>query len=97
MSAYLVDMTFSISGGPKTVYAGSFAVPTGTHTVVVTTDPVKHDVAVQMDGVVRTSTTFTDKHIHVAPITPHSSGPSNLLVIQKEPTPRPTLCQGLIH
>ena len=97
MSAYLVDMTFSISGGPKTVYAGSFAVPTGTHTVVVTTDPVKHDVAVQMDGIVRTSTTFTDEYIHVAPITQHSSAPSNLLAIEKQPTPRPTLCLSLIH
>jgi hypothetical protein len=97
-SPQLVYMTFSISGGPKTVYAGSFLVNTGTtHTVVVTTDPVKHYVAVQMDGVVRISQTFTDVHVHVASITSHSQARPNALLVQREPTPRPTLCLSLIH
>ena len=98
MSQHLVDMTFAISGGPKTVEAGSFVVNTGTtHTVVVTTDPVKHGVAVQMDGVVRIGSTFTDRHVHVAYITSHSQAQANVLVIERVPTPRPTLCLNLIR
>ena len=98
MNPHLVDMTFAISGGPKTVEAASFVVSTGTtHTVVVTTDPVKHAVAVQMDGVIRTGTTFTDRHVHIAPITSHSQPRPNILLIEREPTPRPTLCLSLIH
>ncbi len=99
ISQQLVDMTFAITGGPKKlVEAASFVVNTGTtHAVVVTTDPVKHALGVQMDGVARVSSTFTDGHVHVAPITSPSQARSNVLVVQREPTPRPTLCLSLIH
>jgi hypothetical protein len=98
ISPALVDMTFSITGGTKRVEAASFVVNTQTtHTVVVTTDPVKHSVAVQMDGVVRTGTIFRDGHVHVAPILHSRAQPNAFLVINGEPTPRPTLCLGLIH
>jgi hypothetical protein len=98
ISSHLTYITFSISGGPKTVYAGSFVVPTGTtHTLVVTTDPVKHVMAVQMDGVDRVASTFTDRHVHVAPIASHSRAKPNILLIERKPTPRPTLCLSLIH
>ncbi len=94
----LVDMTFSISGGPKTVQAASFVVGTGTtHTVVVTTDPVKHAVAVEMDGIVRTGTTFTDRQVHVAPIAQGSQPEANVLQIERTSTPPPALCQSLIR
>jgi hypothetical protein len=94
----LIDMTFAISGGPKTVYAGSFVVNTATkHTVVVTTDPVKHLMAVQMDGVSRVAQTLTDRKVHVASITSHSQAGPNALLLQRVPTPRPTLCLSLIH
>ena len=98
INPHLIDMTFAISGGRKTVEAASFVVDTGTtHTMVVTTDPVKHYAAVQMDGVVPISSTFTDWHVHVASITSHSRAQPNALLIEKEPTPRPTLCLSLIH
>ena len=98
VSPHVIYMTFAISGGPKTIEAESFLVNTGTtHTVVVTTDPVKHLLSVQMDGVVRISQTFTDGHVHVAPITALSQDQSNDLVVEREPTPRPGLCLSLIH
>jgi hypothetical protein len=98
MSSELVDMTFAITGGLKKVEAASFVVSTGTtHTVVVTTDPVKHSVAVQMDGVVRTGTIFRDGHVHVSPVSHAPAQPSALLLINREPTPRPALCLSLIH
>ncbi len=98
INPHLAYMTFSISGGPKTRYAGSFLVNTGTtHTVVVTTDPVKHVMAVQMDGVGLVASTFTDEHIHVASNNLRSRAQPNALIIKREPTPRPTLCLSLIH
>jgi hypothetical protein len=98
MKPHLLDMTFAISGGPKTVEAASFEVTTGTaHTLVVTTDPVKHALTVQMDGIVRTGTTFTDAHLPVASATSHSQPRANALLIKRTPTPPPTLCQSLIH
>jgi hypothetical protein len=98
VSAKLVYMTFSISGGTKTVYAGSFLVNTGTtHTVFVTTDPVKHLMSVEMDGVIRISATFRDDHVDVAPLPSHSQAPPGTLLIDPVPTPRPTLCLSLIH
>lgn len=98
VSPQVIYITFAISGGPKTIEAESFLVNTGTtHTVVVTTDPVKHLLSVQMDGVVRISQTFTDGHVHVAPITSLSQAQSNVLVVEREPTPRPGLCLSLIH
>ena len=97
ISGQLVDMTFAISGGPKTVKAASFVVSTGTtHSVIVTTDPVKHAVAVQMDGDIRTSARFSGP-VHIVPVTSHSQAQANVLVIKREPTPRPTLCLSLIH
>jgi hypothetical protein len=98
VSPNLTYMTFSISGGPKTVYAASFLVNTDTtHTVFVTTDPVKHLMSVQMDGVVRISATFRDDHVDVASSpTQLQTGP-HTLVIDRVPTPQPTLCLGLIH
>jgi hypothetical protein len=97
INPHLIDMTFAITGGRQKVEAGSFVVNTGTtHTVVVTTDPVKHYVGVQMDGVDRTALTFTEGHVHVASITSPSARP-NALMIKSEPTPRPTLCLSLIH
>ena len=98
INPHLIDMTFAITSGRQKVEAGSFVVNTGTtHTVVVTTDPVKHYVAVQMDGVDLTALTFTDAHVHVASITSHSGAQPNALMIKSEPTPRPTLCLSLIH
>ncbi len=95
---HVVYLTFAISGGPKTVYAASLVVNTGTtHTVVVTTDPIKHVVAVQLDGDVRTSSTFTDGQVHVASNTSNSQVRPNVLLIERVHTPQPTLCQSLIH
>jgi hypothetical protein len=98
VSPKVVYMTFSIGGGPKTVYAGSFLVSTGTtHTVFVTTDPVKHLMSVQMDGVVRISATYADDHVDVASLpSPSQAGPGTLLV-DRLPTPRPDLCLSLVH
>jgi len=92
-----VDMTFAISGGTKTVEAASFVVGTRTtHTVVVSTDPVKHALAVQMDGVIRISSTFTDRHVDVAPITSQPPGQQHVLAFTRVQT-QPTLCRSLIH
>ena len=93
----VIYMTFAISGGPKTVEAASFEVNTGTtHNVVITTDPVKHALDVQMDGNTRTGTTFTGP-VHVIPISSHSGAQSSVFVVKAEPTPPPTLCQSLIR
>jgi hypothetical protein len=93
-----IYMTISISGGPKTVYAGSFLVNTNTtQTVFVTTDPVKHLMSVQMDGVVRISATFPDDHVDVVPLPSISQAGPHTLLIDRVPTPQPTLCLSLIH
>jgi hypothetical protein len=98
VSPQVVYMTFSISGGPKTVYAGSFLVSTGTtHTVFVTTDPVKHLMSVQMDGVIRISATFPDNQVDVASLPSLSQAGPRTLLVDPAPTPRPTLCLSLIH
>jgi hypothetical protein len=101
ISAGLVDMTLRIFGGARVVEGYSFVASSGmAHTVIVTTDPVKHVLETEMDGVGRSATAVTgagQHNIHVDSTNSHGRLGSNLLQIESAPTPRPTLCLSLIH
>jgi hypothetical protein len=96
-----VRVTFGLSSPTGPLYGNSFDVRSGsTHNVVVITDPVKHIVGVTMDGVSHLSKTLDNGE----PISddvpdPHAGEMSPALSVVNDPasSPRPTLCQSLVH
>jgi hypothetical protein len=75
--------------------------PGTTHTVVVTTDPVKHDLSANFDGVNQVSMTVsggaTEEPIQVDHHSrPRSPLASDGVVVSPMSIPRPGLCQSLI-
>jgi hypothetical protein len=95
---HLVGLTFATHQDGKVVrsYESKLA-SDSTHTVVVTTDPVKHLLEVTLDGEIYLLRTMHGQEvpITVGAISPRSNGTS--LTNETPHEPQPTLCQGLIH
>ena len=98
---HLVRLAFGLYGSGQPVHGYSFEVNAGAiHTVVVTTDPVKHVLEVTMDGDFHLGRTLLGdaEPIHVDSSNPHSQGTRPALSVTETATaPQPTLCQDLIH
>jgi hypothetical protein len=96
-----VRLTFGLYGGARPVYGYSFEVGAGTsETVVVVTDPAKHQLQVTIDGTNHLSTALVDATpIAAEPGTVQSQGtpPALTAVNETAASPEPTLCQSLIH
>jgi hypothetical protein len=74
--------------------------PGTTHTVVVTTDPVKHQLGVTMDGTNALSRTLLGGGPVAIAATPAPStgGPPVVTVVNTTAdSPEPALCESLIH
>jgi hypothetical protein len=86
------------TAGAGTVKGPRFEVATGgTHTVVVTTDPVKHQFVATFDGRIHVTTTLP---LNQEPITVAATGAPNTskdLSVKSVSTPAPALCQSLIN
>jgi hypothetical protein len=98
----LVRLAFGLTGSGQPMYGYSFEVSAGaTHTVVVTTDPVKHVLEVTMDGEFHLGRTLFDdaEPIRVDSANSHSQGTRPALSVTDETATasQPTLCEGLIH
>jgi hypothetical protein len=96
--AHRVLLFFGVNGGAKTVQGPRFQVDAGTaHSLVVTTDPEKHQAVASVDGITHMSTTLTNgQPIRVAATTASDSS-STALSVTSTTLPPPTLCQSLIH
>jgi len=94
-----VLVTFPISGGPTTVLGTPAVLASGTnHSVVVTTDPVKHDIDVSLDGVVLVRTILPSGiGIPVDAASGNQHAEPGLLTVEARPTPTPSLCQSLVR
>ena len=95
-----VQLSFGVYGAGRTVQSTRpFEVNSSTtHTVTVTTDAVKHQVALSMDGVVHVSTTLPNEgSIHVDSTNFQSQGTPTVLLVKAMPAEQPTLCQSLTH
>ena len=92
-------LDFSIQGGPHPAQGFSFDVPSKTtHTLVVTTDPVKHSYLATLDGVPHVAAKLDGADIHVVPA--DRWGPQDgtaVLSVTSVGTPSPALCQSLMH
>lgn len=92
----LVRWRFTIHGGGQSVRGVLFAAATDTaHTVVVTTDPVKHEFTATVDGVSELQTSLGapgEDSIHVTP-----SSAALPLHVTTVPTPPPALCESLLQ
>ncbi len=96
----LVRLRFGVYGPGQPGPGFLFTVKSGTaHQVVVVTDPAKHQIAVTFDGVTYLSTTLVDSHPIAVDQNPQPHGSPGLLSVVGETatTPKPTLCQSLIH
>jgi hypothetical protein len=88
-----------VLGGPSPIGSLPFGLKSGSsHTLEVTTNAAKHQLAVTVDGVVILNATLTNE----VPIRVNSAGPRSqiahgALVVSPAPSPRPALCQSLIH
>ena len=97
-SAHRVLLVFAVHTGAKTVRGASFGVNSGTtHTVVVTTDPLKHQIAAGIDGVTQVGWNMTthDEPIHVVSTGSGSQSGGRVLLVQGAPGASPTLCKSL--
>jgi hypothetical protein len=97
-----VRLTFGLYGVGQPVSGYSFEVNSGaTHTVVVTTDPVKHSLEVTMEGVDHLGRTLLsdEEPIHVDSANSHARASSPALSVSNvtATTPPPSLCQSLLH
>ncbi len=94
-----VVMTFGFFGPTQTAESASFKVRSGTsHTVLVTTDPLKHQFAASMDGVTQVAGTFTTSgSIHLDPTNLEPHGVPHVLSVTTAPTSQPTICDALTH
>jgi hypothetical protein len=93
-----VVVTIAVDGGAKPAEGSPFDVMSGTtHSVVVTTDPVKHQFQVTVDGTIRAVSALPRQvPIHVQAT--NASAPSaRFALVRPLPTPAPTLCESLIH
>jgi hypothetical protein len=96
--AHRVWMGFVVYGGATPLKGPLVEVDSGTaHTVVVTTDPQKHEFAATIDGVGYMSTTLANEAPIRVAVNSSSHSASNALTVKRVPTPQPTLCQSLIH
>jgi hypothetical protein len=97
----LVRLRFSLHGAGQPVDGFSVDVSSGTtHTVVVTTDPVKHSLEVSMDGVLDLGKTLLNEepiHTDIASSPTKVTPPPLAVTDETATTPKPTLCQSLIH
>jgi hypothetical protein len=96
-----VRVAFILSGQGSPIQGVSFGADPGTrHTVVVTTDPVKHQLGVTMDGTNALSRTLLGGGPVAVPVTPAPStgGPPVVTVVNTTAdSPEPALCESLIH
>jgi hypothetical protein len=98
---HTMQLRFEIFGGSKILRGPGTDVSPGTsHTVIVTTDPVKHDLSASFDGVTQVSM-MVPRGARAGPVRVNDdshSGPqsSDGVVVSPMPIPRPTLCQSLI-
>jgi hypothetical protein len=99
VNAQNVMLSFPIYGWQSPIFGRPVDVPSGSaHTVVVTTDPAKHYIEVDMDGQDRVATIPpAGGQIHVYGNDSTLFGSSTGLSVHRAPTPSPTLCQSLIH
>jgi hypothetical protein len=100
-NAHLVGLSFAVRGGEGAARGYAFTMTAGsTHTVVVTTDPVKHLLVVSMGGLTRFSRTLHNEDpVRVDPSTsrPNESRGALTVTDVTSGTARPTLCRSLIH
>jgi hypothetical protein len=99
MDGHGVQLSFGLYRTGRAVQLTKpFEVNSGaTHSVAVTTDPVKHQIGLALDGVVHILTSFqSDGSIHVDSVNAPRRPPTALLVKTMSTQP-PTLCQSLIH
>ena len=96
-----VVLTFSFDGQGRPLQGLSFPAAAGSsHTVVVTTDPVKHQVEVTLDGASALSSPLVDGQpvsAAAVPFSPRDSPPPLTVINETASSPEPTLCQSLIH
>ena len=97
-SAQKVLFGFDLYGGAGMVKGPVFLLDSGTtHTVVLTTDPVKHQFMADVDGVDHLSTEWVSTDpVQVAHGSQAATG-LNDSSVSAMPTPQPTLCQSLAH
>ena len=97
-NAARVEVWFAVQRGAGTVHGQDFVVDRASaHTVVVTTDPEKHQLGASFDGVVRMAAAARNQQpIHVA-AGASSKNTSNALSVTSIATPPPALCQSLIR
>jgi hypothetical protein len=95
-SSHVVLLGFDIYDGTDMVKGPVFVAHSGTtHTVLVTTDPMKHQFSADFDGVSHLITAWTSgAPVHVAAAV-HAGDASSALSLRAIPTPQPTLCQSL--
>jgi hypothetical protein len=89
-----MELMFTVNEGGKVVRGETSGVRSGTtQTVAVVTDPLKHLIEVNLNGVDVTSTnpTHTMEPIHVG------SDPAQAGAVTEVPSAVPTLCESLIH
>jgi hypothetical protein len=100
-AAHLVGVNFAVRGGEGAARGYSFTLKAGsTHTVVVTTDPVKHLLDVSMDGLTRFSRMLRNEEpVRVDPSTTRQNESGGALTVTDvtSGTAQPTLCRSLIH
>ena len=94
-----VLLTFGVLHGKATVVNGtSFEVDADTtHTVDVITDPQTHQISASVDGSPHLFTNLAEEPIHVASTNSRSQEGANALLVKTAHTPRPSLCQSLVH
>jgi hypothetical protein len=90
-------MMFTIAGAGVATHGPTREFKPGTtQTVTVVTDPVKHLVEVTLDGV-DVATTDLVKNLEPLHIDSTDSQLGATSPVTEVATPRPTLCQSLIH
>jgi len=94
-----VLLTFGVLHGAATVVDGNqFEVDSGsTHTVDVITDPQTHAISASMDGSTHLFTNLAGEPIHVDVTHSPPQGDASALSVRTTPTPRPSLCDSIIH
>ncbi len=96
-----VRLSFVVTGQGRAVVSGGIGADLGSsHTVVVTSDPVKHLLQVTVNGANALSATLLGGEpisTHVTPSTSGDGPPVVTVVDTTASSPQPTLCQHLIH
>lgn len=94
-----VLLSFGVVHGATTAVNGNaFVVSSGTtHTVDVITDPQTHAISASMDGSTHLFTALAGEPIHVEVGHSNAQGGASALWVRTAPTPRPSLCDSIIH